>query len=277
MMPNLGYFHPQIVHFVIAGAGLGIFFRWLSLTGKLTWTNGAATALILLGTVAAWLAVTSGADAHGAAERIPGVARAVQLHEDAGQDTRNVLLLIAALELAALVPALGKWKKMILVGSAIVGVGGAYEIYDVGRLGGELVYAYAGGVGIRSGDSTDVNRLLLAAMYDRAQLDRTQKNALGAAQAFAELAAKFPNDVTVQLLQVESLMQDKQDFTGALAGLARIPTPPDSARMYTRYEMDRADALVGAGQKDAARTILKALAARFPTAKRIQDKLDKIK
>ena len=276
-MPNLGYFHPQIVHFVIAGAGLGIFFRWLSLTGKLTWTNGAATALILLGTVAAWFAVTSGADAHGAAERIPGVARAVQLHEDAGQDTRNVLLLIAALELAALVPALGKWKKMILVGSAIVGVGGAYEIYDVGRLGGELVYAYAGGVGIRSGDSTDVNRLLLAAMYDRAQLDRTQKNALGAAQAFAELAAKFPNDVTVQLLQVESLMQDKQDFTGALAGLARIPTPPDSARMYTRYEMDRADALVGAGQKDAARTILKALAARFPTAKRIQDKLDKIK
>lgn len=276
-MPNLGYFHPQIVHFVIAGAGLGIFFRWLSLTGKLTWTNGAATALILLGTVAAWFAVTSGADAHGAAERIPGVARAVQLHEDAGHDARNVLLLIAALELAALVPALGKWKKMILVGSAIVGVGGAYEIYDVGRLGGELVYAYAGGVGIRSGDSTDVNRLLLAAMYDRAQLDRTQKNAGGAAQAFAELAAKFPNDATVQLLQVESLMQDKQDFTGALAGLARIPTPPDSARMYTRYEMDRADALVGAGQKDAARTILKALAARFPTAKRIQDKLDKIK
>lgn len=276
-MPNLGYFHPQIVHFVIAGAGLGIFFRWLSLTGKLTWTNGAATALILLGTVAAWFAVTSGADAHGAAERIPGVARAVQLHEDAGQDTRNVLLLIAALELAALVPALGKWKKMILIGSAIVGVGGAYEIYDVGRLGGELVYTYAGGVGIRSGDSTDVNRLLLAAMYDRAQLDRTQKNADGAAQAFAELAAKFPNDATVQLLQVESLMQDKQDFTGALAGLARIPTPPDSARMYTRYEMDRADALVGAGQKDAARTILKALAARFPTTKRIQDKLDKIK
>jgi uncharacterized membrane protein len=276
-MPNLGYFHPQIVHFVIVGAGLGIFFRWLSLTGKLTWTNGAATALILLGTVAAWLAVTSGSDAHGAAERIPGVARAVQLHEDAGHNARNVLLFIAALELAALVPALGKWKKMILVGSAIVGVAGAYEIYDVGRLGGELVYAYAGGVGIRSGDSTDVNRVLLAAMYDRAQLDRTQKNAGGAAQAFAELAAKFPNDVTVQLLQVESLMQDKQDFTGALAVLARIPTPPDSARMYTRYEMDRADALVGAGQKDAAGTILKALAARFPTSKSIQDKLDKIK
>src|ERR1019366_1974537 len=95
-MPNLGYFHPQIVHFVIAGAGLGIFFRWLSLTGKLTWTNGGETALILLGTVAAWLAVTAGADAHGAAERIPGVATAVQLHEDVGHDSCDVLLLIAA-------------------------------------------------------------------------------------------------------------------------------------------------------------------------------------
>ncbi len=102
-MPNIGYFHPEIVHFVIAGAGLGIFFRWLSLTGKLAWTDGAATALILIGTVAAWLAVTSGADAHGAVERIPGVARAVQLHEDAGHDTRNLLLLISAFELVALV------------------------------------------------------------------------------------------------------------------------------------------------------------------------------
>lgn len=276
-MPNLGYYHPQIVHFVIAGAGLGILFRWISMTGKITWTSGAASTLILLGTVAAWFAVMSGADAHGAAERIPGVAQAVQLHEDAGHDARNVLLLIALLEVAALVPVLGKWRRMILAASAVVGLGGAYEIYSVGRLGGELVYAYAGGVGIRSGDSTDVNHLLLAAMYDRAQLDRTQKNADGAARAFAELAAKFPGDASVQLLQVESLLQDKKDFTGALAGLARIPAPADSDRMSTRYKMDRADALAGAGQADSARAILTALVAKFPTSKRIKDKLDKLK
>jgi len=276
-MPNIGSFHPQIVHFVIAGAGLGIFFRWISLTGKLAWTDRAATALILIGTVAAWFAVTSGADAHGVAERIPGVAQAVRLHEDAGHDVRNVLLLIAALELVALIPAVAKWRRLVLAGSAIVGVGGAYELYDVGKLGGELVYSYAGGVGTRSGDSTDVNRLVLAAMYDRAQLYRTQKNSDGAAQAFAELAARFPADPSVQLLAVESLLQDKKDFAGALAQLARIPAPPDSDRMRPRYEMARADAFIGMGQKDSARTILTALAAKFPTNKRITDKLDKLK
>ncbi len=276
-MPNLAYYHPQIVHFVIAGAGLGILFRWVSMTGRLAWTNSAASTLILLGTVAAWFAVTSGTDAHGAAERIPGVAQAVQLHEDAGHDARNVLLVIALLEVVALVPALGKWRRMILVGSAIVGLGGAYEIYNVGRLGGELVYAYAGGVGIRSGDSTDVNRLLLAAMYDRAQLDRTQKNTDGAAREFAELAATFPADGSVQLLHVESLLQDKKDFAGALAGLSHIPAPADSDRTRTRYQLDRADALAGAGQTDSARAILTALSAKFPTSKRIKDKLDKLK
>ncbi|MFI5231352.1 MAG: tetratricopeptide repeat protein [Gemmatimonadales bacterium] len=276
-MPNIGYFHPEIVHFVIAGAGLGIFFRWLSLTGKLQWTNGAATALILIGAVAAWFAVQSGSDAHGAVERIPGVARAVQLHEDAGHDARNVLLLLAAFELVALVPALAKWRRFILAASAAIGVVGAYEIYNVGHLGGEIVYAYSGGVGIRSGDSTDVNRMVLAAMYDRAQLYRAQKNTEGAADAFAKLAAQFPADQSVQLLGVESLLQDKKDYAAALAALKRIPAPGDSDRTRTRYETDRADAFVGAGQTDSARAILTDLAKRFPTSKRIQDKLAKLK
>lgn len=277
MLPNLGYYHPQIVHFVIAGAGLGIFFRWVSLTNRFTWTNGAATALILIGTAAAWLAVKSGTDAHGPVERIPGVNRAVALHEDAGHDTRTVLSILALLELAALVPAFAKRRRLILAGAAVVGVAGAYQIYEVGRLGGEIVYAYSGGPGIRSGDSTDVNRLVLAAMYNRAQLDRTQKNAAGAAQGFAALATTFPADPAVQLLAVESLLQDSKDYTGALAALARIPVPGDSDRTRTRYEMDRADAFIGAGQKDSARVILTALAARFPTNKRIQDRLGKVK
>ena len=57
-MPNLAEFHPQIVHFVVAGAGLGIFFRWVSLTGKLKWTDQAATALIVIGAVAGWFAAS---------------------------------------------------------------------------------------------------------------------------------------------------------------------------------------------------------------------------
>lgn len=55
-MPDIALFHPQIVHFVIAGAGLGLLFRWISLTGKLKWTDGAATALLVIGAGAAVLA-----------------------------------------------------------------------------------------------------------------------------------------------------------------------------------------------------------------------------
>ena len=36
----------------------------------------------------------------------------------------------------------------------------------------KLVYAYAGGVGIRSGDPADVERLLLAGLYNEAQAER---------------------------------------------------------------------------------------------------------
>lgn len=276
-MPNIGYFHPEIVHFVVAGALLGIFFRWVSLTGKLTWTNGAAAALIIIGAVAAWFAVKSGADAHGAVERIPGVGRAVQLHEDAGHDARAVLTVLAAIEIVALLPFLAKWRRYVLIASGLVGIAGAYEVYNVGHLGGEIVYAYAGGVGIRSGDSTDVNQMVLSAMYDRAQLYRTQKNSAGAADEFAKMAEQFPADQTVQLLAVESLMQDKKDFTGALAALKKIPAPADSDRTRTRYDTDRADAFTGAGQTDSARVILTALAKKFPTSKRIQDKLAKLK
>ena len=276
-MPDIGFFHPQIVHFVIVGAGLGIFFRWVSLTGKLSWTGPAATTLILIGTVAALLAVRSGDDAHGVSQRIPGVDNAVRVHEDAGHDAQNILLVIAALEIVALVPAVAKWRRGVLAASALVGLGGAYEIYNVGHLGGELVYAYAGGVGIRSGDSTDVNRLMLAAMYNRAQLDRTEKNSATAAQAFADLAARFPSDPAVRMLAVESLLQDKNDPAAALAALNQIPAPLDSARTFTRYEMDRADAMLGVGQKDSARAILTALSQKFPKSPRIKDKLDKLR
>lgn len=191
-MPNLGHFHPQLVQFVIVGAGIGIFFRWVSLTGKLKWSDGAATALILIGTVAAYFAVRSETDAHGVAERVPGAVRVVQQHGEEGKELLNMLYVIAALELAFLIPALATWRKYVVIASAVVGLWGAYEIFETGQAGGELVYSYAGGVGVRSGDTTDVNRLVMAAMYHRAALSRTQKNDAAAAAAYPALAAQFP-------------------------------------------------------------------------------------
>lgn len=277
-MPEIGFFHPQIVHFVIAGLLLGIFFRWLSLTGKVAWTDRAATTLLLIGTVAAVFAVASGTDAHELAEQIPGLAPAVQAHEHAGHDLRNLFLAIAVLELAALVPALVKYRKWVLIASALACVFGAYKVYQVGDLGGDIVYEYAGGVGVRSGDSIDVNHMVLAALYDRAMLDRKEKNSAGAAATFADLAVRFPNDPLIQLAAAQSMITDRHDPAAALVALRAMPTPPDSAvRVWARYQRTRVDAFIGTGEKDSARAVLTLLAAKFPQNAMIKARLDSLK
>lgn len=276
-MPDIGYYHPQIVHFVIAGLSLGILFRWLSVTGKFPWADRAATWILLLGTVAAVFAVMSGTDTHELSERIPGVAQAVRDHEDAGKGLRNLFLFIAALELAALVPPLAKWRKWIVMASAAVCVWGAYNVYDVGRLGGVLVYSYAGGVGMRSGDTSDVNNVVRSALYNRALLDRDEKNPQQAAKNFQELAARFPNDPQIQYAAIGSMIQDEKAPGSALAALAKMPAPPDTSRMWGRYQTLRADAFEAMGQKDSVRAVLSAMLVKFPQSTRIKARLDKLK
>jgi uncharacterized membrane protein len=100
MIPNIAYWHPPIAHFVVALLIVGVILRLISLSGRLAFTGPAAALLLLAGTGAAVVAVQSGTDAHGPVERIPGVRNAVAVHEDAGHDTRNVFLVVAALELA---------------------------------------------------------------------------------------------------------------------------------------------------------------------------------
>src|SRR6266850_5611435 len=102
-MPNIGSYHPIIVHFAIALLVIGVIFRWIWLTGRAPFTGPAAATLILAGAVAALLAVHSGTDAHGPVERIPGVRQAVIDHEEAGEWARNVFLLVAVFEIAALI------------------------------------------------------------------------------------------------------------------------------------------------------------------------------
>jgi len=275
-MPDIGYYHPQIVHFVIAGLMLGIVFRLVSLTGKLPWTDRAATAVLLLGTLAAVFAVTSGTNTHELSERIPGAAAAVQAHEDAGKDVRNLFLFISAIEIAALIPALAKWKKYLIMASAAVCLWGAYEVYDVGRLGGIVVYSFAGGVGERTNDTTDVNHTMVAALYNRALLDRDQKNSAGAAQEFEELARRFPNDPQIQMAYAQSLIMDKKDGAAAMAQLAKLPVPADTSRLWGRYQSTKADAFIAMGQTDSAKAILTALVAKFPQSQRLKDKLAKL-
>ncbi|MEP7346923.1 MAG: DUF2231 domain-containing protein [Gemmatimonadaceae bacterium] len=166
-MPNIASMHPYSAHIVIAFLLMGVAFRLVSVTGRWTWTNPAATTLLLLGTVAAVVSVQSGTDAHGPVERVPGSRTAVMEHEDWGKRTRNIFLGVAALEILGLIVAADK-RKWLRYGSAVVGLAGAYAVVETGEHGGELVYEYAGGVGLRTGNPEDVSRLLLAGMYHQA-------------------------------------------------------------------------------------------------------------
>jgi uncharacterized membrane protein len=276
-MPNLGHFHPQIVHFVIALLVVGVGLRWVSLTGKLSFTNLAATTLILLGTVAAVLAVASGTAAHDVVERIPGVGGAVRIHEEWGERTRNLFLAISVMELAALAfmkrPAL---HKGLLVTSALAGLLGVYAVYEVGDKGGDLVYSYAGGPGLRTGDTADIGRLYVAGVYERAMLDRKAGKSDEAAALIEQLAQRQPEDTSMQLLRIESLFRDRKDPQAALAELRRFAPPKDNPRFRLRVDLLAADAYEAAGMKDSARAVLQRLVQDFPSFQRLRERLSQL-
>ena len=279
-MPNIGVYHPVIVHFAIALVILGVLFRWISLTGRAPFTGPAAATLLILGAVAAYLAVHSGTDAHGPVERIPGARQAVMDHEDAGHWARNVFLVVALLEIIAFVAKKRSVQiaRVALWGSAVVGIFGVAAILKAADRGGDLVYSYAGGVGTRSGDTADVTRLYLAGLYQAAQQARARHDSARAAQLFAELERRFPGDTNVRLLAVESLVRDKNNGRAALTALSRVSVAPDDRRLQLRVGFLKADAYVAAGKPDSARAVLERLGTAFPDMQqRIKDRIAQIK
>jgi uncharacterized membrane protein len=275
-MPNIAYFHPQIVHFVVALLFLGVLLRLVSLANKWAFTGPAAATLILLGTAAAVLAAKSGTDAHGPVERIPGARNAVTEHEDAGEWARDVFLAVAALEIAGLALGTRPARRWVLAASGVVGLAGLTVVYRASELGGQLVYKYAGGVGTRYGDSTDVQRLLLAGLYQQAMQDRAAKRPDAAAQTVELINQRFPGDPNAQLLRAESQVLDLKDGKAALATLAQITVPPDNRVLGTRMAMLKADAYLAAGFKDSARVTLEALSRAFPNNPRIKQRLQQL-
>jgi uncharacterized membrane protein len=273
-MPNLGPYHPIVVHFAIVLLLVGCIFRWLSLTRRIAFAGPAATTLLLAGTVVAALAVQSGLDAHGPVERVPGAAHAVGEHEDWGIRTRNVFFAVALAELAVLVLARrGKERIPTLVSSALCVVGLAC-LYEAAEHGGELVYSYAGGVGIQSGKPEDVGRLLLAGLYHQALLDRKAGRGADAAALVDTAAQRFPSDLDVQLLAAESQLLDRKDPRAALARLGTISVPKDNRRSRLRHAFLTADALEAAGQPEGARATLQALRSEFPDNPALRRRLE---
>ena len=276
MPPSFAAFHPQVVHFVVGLLIVGVAFRVVALTGRLKWTGPAATTLLVLGGIAAYVAAKSGTAAHGPVERVPGAREAVMEHEEWGERTRNVFVGVALLELVALALSGGAARTVRAV-SALAGLAGLVVLYETAEHGGDLVYAYAGGVGIRSGKPEDVGRLLVAGLYHESQLARKAGKGEDANRLIRMLVERNPSDVTTRLLWAESLLIDRHDPPGALAALDSISVRPDDARFRPRRDMLAADALRAAGRADSARTLLQALATQFPANARVKAKLDSLK
>src|SRR2546425_1330126 len=197
-MFDIGFYHPLIVHFAIGLVMVGVLFRWVSFSGRALFTGPAAATLIFLGTVAAVAAAWSGNDAHVAVEAIPGIAIAVREHQLWGERTRNILLALTTCEGLALVLVRGGRARPFLLVSGVLGLVSVFCIVQTGQRGGDLVYAHAGGVGIRSGDPADVGRLLLAGLYHQAQLDEKAGRSADAATLMELAARRFPSDEAVQ-------------------------------------------------------------------------------
>jgi uncharacterized membrane protein len=265
--------HPQVVHFAIALLVVGVALRLLSLFGRPAFVSPAATTMLVLGTGAVVLAALTGTAAHAPVEQMPGLRAAVMAHEEWGERARNVFIVVLLIEMAVFARRRSPRIRYIAALSAVVGVVGLVCLYEAGEHGGAIVYNYAGGVGIRSGDPVDVKRLLLAGLYQQAVIERKSGRPLEAASLLDEAGQRFPDDVEVRVLRAESRLIDRKDAAGALTILRETPPPGDNRFLRLRHGILTADALVATGDRDAAIATLQQLAATFPSP-RIKQRLD---
>ncbi|MEQ1756925.1 MAG: DUF2231 domain-containing protein [Vicinamibacterales bacterium] len=270
--------HPQVVHFAIVLVIIGVAFRFVSLLGRpaFAFTGPAAATLLILAALSGVVSVRSGDAAHGPVERAPGARPAVTEHEEWGERTQIVLLVLGAIELLGLAMRKSPRLRAINIASAVVGLVAVFSVYETGEHGGELVYAYAGGVGIRSGDPKDVERLLLAGYYHQAMEDRKAGRAQAAAGLIQQARERFPSDPEVQMLAAESLLLDQQNPQAAIDALAVLSVPDGSPFMRFQRATLQANAYEANGQKDQAIAALEAVLANAPNP-RLQQRLDQLK
>lgn len=280
-MPNLASFHPQIVHFVVVLLFVGVGFRCLSLVVRLPFVTTAATLCLIFGTLAALLAVTSGTAAHGPVERIPGVRQQVIDHEQHAEKARNVFLIVVALEVVALVlttkPNRVRSMRWVHSASAVVGLVGAFVLFEAAERGGDLVYSYAGGPGLRSGDPKDVQRLLIAGLFNESLQERKAGHSAEAGALVDELSRRMPADPEVRLLRVESLMTDRTNYPGAMAALDSVAIDSSNVRLRARQALLKANAYLGLGKPDSARAVLTAAVSAMPQNRGLKAKLDSLR
>lgn len=277
-MENFGAYHPHIVHFVVALGLVGVALRLVSLTGKLRWTRPSGTLLLVLAAISSYAAVKSGHEAHDKVERIPGVAPQVRAHEDLGEETRTLFIAVALIDLVGLaLSGRERAQRIVFAISGAAGIFASVVLVKTADKGGNLVYSYIGGPGLRTGKPEDVQRLLVAGLYEGAQAARRAGHLDEAARLTDDLVATDPANPDFRVLAVESAIRDRHDPRGALAMLDSIPVPQDDARMAIRKASLESEAYRALQLPDSATAVLDALAKQYPDNRFVQGMVQRMK
>ena len=269
--------HPQIVHFTIVLVIVGVAFRLLSLLGPPAFAGPAAATLLILAAASSVALRAIGTAAHGPVERAPGARPAVMEHEEWGERTQNILLVLGVIELAGL--ALRRSPEVQVVHAAR----GARRPRPASMpcmrpasMAASSCMPMPAASACGAGDPKDVERLLLAGYYHQALEDRKAGHNDRASELIGAAAKRFPSDVEVQLLAAESLMLDQKDPQRAADALAAITVPDSNRVLRTRKATLLADAFEKLGQKDNAIAALQAIVDAAPNP-RIQQRIDALK
>ncbi len=273
MMMDLGYWHPVVVHFVIAWLVAGVILRGLSLLGRAPFSSQAASLFLILGALLALLAWWTGEAASVPVVRIPWAADAVASHMFWGEWTVRLFFVIGILEAVAFFLGGRRQERSVLLASAGLGVLGLVLLVTTANKGGTVVYSFAGGVGMRSADAADRDHVFLAGAFHLLDADRKDGRPGDAARLLEEMSRRYPSDLDVQLLVAESRLVDLKDAGAALEVLGRVSVPKEHRRLRLRHGLLMVDALFKKGQREGAMAALQTLRTEFPDDEDVQKRM----
>ena len=140
----LAPFHPAIVHTPIALIIVGAVFELIGRATDSEWWRKAAFAMLIVGVLAAVLAVMSGGPAGDRAEHQGVSEQAVDAHEEMAQLT--LWLGIAAVLARAVAGRLGSARAAVAGLALLLHLAAATTVGFAGSRGGTLVFEHGAGV-----------------------------------------------------------------------------------------------------------------------------------
>ncbi len=136
--------HPQIVHFPIAILSAAVLSDLISYFWQKDFFSKMTIALLVVGVIAAFIAVQSGETALDNLKNINSIKYLLSQHEEAGEKVLKIFGLVLFLKLILLYVK----KEILLVKLmlTLVMFAGLFQIYQAGHFGGILVFEKGAGV-----------------------------------------------------------------------------------------------------------------------------------